>query len=150
MSAAAARPRSWLLAAGLLLAALAPAAARDVAPEVPPQVDTVATGGEWRTARESGVLRIVIVHQGFEHVHSRLWLEWLASGERGPARRVARVLVKELSGGMQVLAVDERARTFEGPRVRLRSTHSYSHETTDIAIEAGAPGRYQLLEQPSR
>ncbi|WP_398494022.1 hypothetical protein [Variovorax sp.] len=150
MSAAAARPRSWLLAAGLLLAALAPAAARDVAPEVPPQVDTVATGGEWRTARDGGVLRIVIVHQGFEHVHSRLWLEWLASGERGPARRVARVLVKELSGGMNVLAVDERARTFEGPRIRLRSTHSYSHETTDIAIEAGAPGRYQLLEQPSR
>ncbi|WP_296791801.1 hypothetical protein [Variovorax sp.] len=48
MSAAAARPTSWLLAAGLLLAALAPVAARDLAPEVPPQVDTVVTGGEWR------------------------------------------------------------------------------------------------------
>ncbi|MGJ7529336.1 hypothetical protein [Variovorax sp. GB1P17] len=145
MNAAVARLRPWLLAAGLL-AAMASATARSTAaPEVPPQVDTVATGGEWNSARDSGVLRIVIVHQGFEHVHSRLWIEWLAVGERGAPRRVARVLVKELSNGMNVIDVGNRRETFQGGRIRLRATHTYSHESSDITIETGKPGQYKLL-----
>ncbi|RQO47746.1 hypothetical protein DBV14_20040 [Variovorax sp. KBW07] len=143
MNAAVARLRPWLLAAGLL-AAMALATARTAAPEVPPQVDTVATGGEWRSARDSGVLRIVIVHQGFEHVHSRLWIEWLAVGERGAPRRVARVLVKELSNGMNVIDTGGRGETFQDGRIRLRATHTYSHERSDITIETGKPGQYKL------
>ncbi|SCX73375.1 hypothetical protein [Variovorax sp. EL159] len=144
MNAAITRLRPWLLAAGLL-GAMAPATARVAAPEVPPQVDTVAAGGEWRSARDSGVLRIVIVHQGFEHVHSRLWIEWLAVGERGTPRRVARVLVKELSNGMNVIDVGNRRETFQDGRIRLRATHTYSHESSDITIETGKPGQYKLL-----
>ena len=138
------RLRCWMLATGLALA-VTTAAAQGMAPEVPTQVRTVATGGEWLSPKGGGVLRVVIADEGFEHVHSRLWIEWLTIGERGTPRRTARVLVKELSNGMAVLRLDDRGETFQGSRIRLRSTHTYSQDTTDITIETGKPGHYRIL-----
>ncbi|QNK65232.1 hypothetical protein [Variovorax sp. PAMC26660] len=142
--------RAWMLAAGLAIAATALAAtaataAEGNAPEVSPRVTTVATGGEWTSPKGSGVLRVVIADTGFSHVHSRLWIEWLTVGERGAPRRVARVLVKELSGGMNVLEAGNRRETFQGGRIRLRATHTYSQDSSDITIETGKPGEYKLL-----
>jgi hypothetical protein len=143
------KPRAWTLAAGVAIAAMAMAAtaataAEGSAPEVSPRVTTVATGGEWSSPKGSGVLRVVIADEGFTHVHSRLWIEWLAVGERGAPRRVARVLVKELSNGMNVIDVGNRRETFQDGRIRLRATHTYSHESSDITIETGKPGEYKL------
>lgn len=128
-----------------VFAAAGPAAAAGrAAPEVPVQVSEVATGGEWTSPKGSGVLRVVIADEGFEHVHSRLWIEWLATSERGAPRRVARVFVKELSNGMAVLRPGDPREVFQRDRIRLRSTHTYSQDISDITIEAGTPGHYRL------
>lgn len=137
--------RALAAAFAAVFAAAGPAAAAGrAAPEVPVQVRAVATGGEWTSPKGSGVLRVVIADEGFEHVHSRLWIEWLATSERGAPRRVARVFVKELSNGMAVLRPGDPREVFQRDRIRLRATHTYSQDISDITIEAGTPGHYRL------
>ena len=114
-------------------------------PIVPTQVTTVATGGEWTSARSAGTLRVILVNQGFEHVHSKLWLEWLIVGKRGEPRLAARVLVKELSNGFAVLRLDDRRETFKGQRIQLRAANPYSSDDRDVTIEAGKPGQYKIV-----
>ena len=48
---------------------------------VPPEVDSVVSGGYWESGSDSGQYRVVVVNSGFEHVTSRIIVEWL----RGPA-----------------------------------------------------------------
>jgi hypothetical protein len=137
------RLSAWLLAAGLAVATAA--SAQTGTPVVPPPVTNVATGGEWHSANATGILRVVIADEGFAHVHSRLWIEWLIVRERGAPRLAARVLVKELSNGLAVLAVGERRTAFQGGQIRLQATNPYSLESRDVTIEAGKPGQYKIL-----
>jgi hypothetical protein len=125
--------------------------ARTDGPAVPPQVSTVATGGEWNAGKSGGALRVVIVQEGFEHVHSKLWLEWIAIGERDERRLAARVLVKELSNGFSSVRLDDRREAFSGSQIRLRTANPYSTEDNqDVTIEAGKPGQYKIVLQPAR
>jgi hypothetical protein len=119
-------------------------------PAVPPQVSTVATGGEWSSARAGGTLRLIIVNQGFEHVHSKLWLEWLTVDERGKSRLAARVLVKELSSGFAVVRLDPRRETFSGLRIQLRAANPYSSDDSEVTLEAGKPGQYKMISEAPR
>jgi hypothetical protein len=47
---------------------------------VPSDVYSVASGGYWEAAGESGTYRVLVVNSGFEHVTSRVFVEWV----RGP------------------------------------------------------------------
>ena len=138
-----------LVAALAMAGAMAVHAAADT-PIVPARVNTVATGGEWSSAKDSGTLRIVVVNQGFEHVQSKLWLEWLAIGENEERRLAARVLVEELSNGFSVVRLDTRRKTFDGTRIRLLAANPYSAEDSEVTITAGKPGRYKIISRPVR
>jgi hypothetical protein len=133
-----------MLVAGLALASFG-ANAQVNAPIVPAQVTTVASGGEWRSASTTGTLRVIIVNEGFEHVHSKLWLEWLTVGERGQRRLAARVLVKEVSNGFSVLGLEGSSETFTGARIQLQTTNPYSLEDKRVTIDAGKPGQYKVV-----
>ncbi|QSI30230.1 hypothetical protein GNX71_11800 [Variovorax sp. RKNM96] len=140
-----------MLVAGLAIASAMAVHARADGAVVPPQVSTVATGGDWNTARTGGALRVIIVHEGFEHVHSKLWLEWISIGEREERRLAARVLVKELSNGFSSVRLDDRREVFSGSQIRLRAANPYSAEDNqDVTIEAGKPGQYKIVLQPAR
>jgi hypothetical protein len=135
---------SQILAAGLMTVSAGAADAQANAPTVPTQVTIVASGGEWSSASATGTLRVIVLDEGFEHVHSKLWLEWLTVGKRGQRRLAARALVKELSNGFAALSLDARHETFEGPRVQLRATNPYSLDDKGVTIEAGTPGQYKV------
>lgn len=140
-----------MLVASLAIASAVAVHARTDGPVVPPQVNTVATGGEWNTAKAGGKLRVIIVYEGFEHVHSKLWLEWISIGERDERRLAARVLVKELSNGFSSVRLDDRREVFSGSLIRLRAANPYSTEDNqDVTIEAGKPGQYKIVLQPAR
>ena len=140
-----------MLVAGLAIASAMAVHARADGPVVPPQVSTVATGGDWNTARTGGALRVIIVHEGFEHVHSKLWVEWISIGEREERRLTARVLVKELSNGFSSVRLDDRREVFSGSQIRLRAANPYSaDDNQDVTIEAGKPGQYKIVLQPAR
>jgi hypothetical protein len=133
-----------LLVAGMLFAN-GVANAEVKAPAVPTQVTTVATGGEWSLANASGTLRVVVVDEGFEHVHSNVWFEWLTDNGHGPRRLAARVLVKELSNGFAVIRLADPRQAFDGSRVHLQTTNPYSMEDKAVTIEAGRPGQYKIV-----
>lgn len=140
-----------MLVAGLAIASAVAVHARADGPVVPPQVSTVATGGDWNTAKAGGALRVIIVYEGFEHVHSKLWLEWISIGEREERRLAARVLVKELSNGFSSVRLEDRREAFSGSQIRLRAANPYStDDNQDVTIEAGKPGQYKIVLQPAR
>ncbi|WP_257859115.1 hypothetical protein [Variovorax sp. ZS18.2.2] len=140
-----------MLVAALLIASAMAVHARTDGPVVPPQVHTVASGGEWNTAKAGGALRVIIVYEGFEHMHSKLWLEWISIGERGERRLAARVLVNELSNGFSSVRLDDRRKVFSGSQIRLRSANPYSTEDNqDVTIKAGRPGQYKIVLRPAR
>jgi len=140
-----------MLVASLAIASAMAVHARADGPVVPPQVSTVATGGDWGAARTGGALRVIIVYEGFEHVHSKLWLEWISIGEREERRLAARVLVKELSNGFSSVRLDNRGEVFSGSQIRLRAANPYSaDDNQDVTIEAGKPGQYKIVLQPAR
>ncbi|RJG04729.1 hypothetical protein D3870_00685 [Noviherbaspirillum cavernae] len=42
-----------------------------------PEVESVASGGYWENGNDSGRYRVIVVNSGFEHVTSRIIVEWL-------------------------------------------------------------------------
>ncbi len=44
---------------------------------VPSEVTTVITAGRWTDGPVSGAYRVVVVRDGWEHVWSRVYVEWL-------------------------------------------------------------------------
>jgi ribosomal protein L11 methylase PrmA len=57
---------------------------------VPPDVVSVVSGGYWESGGNSGTYRVVVVNSGFEHVTSRVFVEWVS--EPRSARDSARVV----------------------------------------------------------
>ena len=62
--------RRALITASLPLSALAQGG-------VAPDVESVISGGYWEDGAQSGRYRVVLVNSGFEHVTSRLRVEWV-------------------------------------------------------------------------
>lgn len=61
----------------LMLSAITPA----LCGQVPPEVVSVESGGYWESDGRSGSYRVVVTNHGFEHVTSRVVVEWVADPE---------------------------------------------------------------------
>lgn len=70
-------PRTALLLVGIALTAVATHAAPESA--LPPDVVQVRTAGYWKNGSREGAYRAVVVQEGWEHVWSRLRVEWVAA-----------------------------------------------------------------------
>jgi hypothetical protein len=57
----------------LLLAAIGAQADSDV----PASVHSVTSGGYWEAKGRAGIYRVVVINQGYEHVTSRVLVQWL-------------------------------------------------------------------------
>src|SRR6186713_464278 len=89
------------LVALLTVSSLVTAAAQDRAPDVSPAIVQVVSGGYWEAGPQHGIYRAIVENQGFEHVSSRLWLEWVAEPDNAQAAHqvVGRVEVAEIGRG---------------------------------------------------
>ena len=130
--------------AGMALAAAAGAAPRDAAPEVSTRVSTVLTSAHCETPGFAGLCRVIVADEGFEHVQSRVWIEWLSPRERGAPVRLRRMAVHDV--GSWVLAPAPRG--IDGRRVHFDATHTYSMERRARVLEFGPPGRYRWIDGP--
>jgi hypothetical protein len=114
-------------------------------PQVPVTVYSVSTGGAWQTAEARGMFRVVIENLGAEHVHSRLWLEWLTDpAPERPATVTARKLVSELSKGNWSLGLASDSDLSKG-LLRVGATNPYTLEEKSFSVQIGAPGSYQVV-----
>lgn len=60
----------------LLVGFMGPALAQ--APQVPTSVTEVHTGGWWQADGKSGTYRVIVVNQGWEHISSKVFVEWVS------------------------------------------------------------------------
>ncbi len=106
----------WRLFALALLSPLCALAGTDV----PPSVLSVRSGGYWEAAGESGVYRVVVVNAGFEHVTSRVFVEWLRgprSGDESPV--IVAVVEPDLPFGREVASLDVELQPLSRGRTRV-------------------------------
>jgi len=104
-----------------------------------PNISAVTSCSEPMGARH---YRTVIFNQGFEHVSSEVYLQWLEWNQEGP-RLLKSVLVTELSSGLW--SVGEPAVTSrENCSMVLAATHTYSLEPARFILRPSGPGKYSL------
>jgi hypothetical protein len=73
-----------LLRLGLTVLLLQPwlANSADLVPSVATSIESVRTGGYWETKQHRGRYRVVVAHQGFEHILSYTRVEWVRDPDR--------------------------------------------------------------------
>jgi len=58
---------------------------------IPPDVESVVTGGQWTSDKLSGTYRVIVSAGGFEHIVSQVQVDWIveAGGRDNPTRVVS-------------------------------------------------------------
>lgn len=105
-------------------------------------ITTVRTGGSWADGGSSGSYRVVIVDQGFEHVVSKVYIQWI---EIQPEERTQHVLVTALFEkinsrpmySLDITSFDSGDGVLE---VHLSGYNAYSNEAQNFTIRAREPG----------
>ena len=90
----------------------------------------------------SGEYRTVIFSQGFEHVSSEVYIQWLEWNQDGP-RLLESVLVAELSSGLWSVGepmVVSRKRC----SMQLAATHTYRSESARFVLQPAGRGKYSI------
>ena len=90
----------------------------------------------------TGQFRVVVFRQGFEHVSSEVYAQWIESNQEG-ARLLESVLVKELSSGFW--SVGEPVVTSRNNcSMQLAASHTYSSEAARFVLQPAGRGKYSV------
>src|SRR5947208_6198917 len=112
---------------------------RDAASHLAPDVSSLTS---CRDPSGSGQFRVVVVNQGFEHVSSEVYVQWIEWNEDGP-RLLESVLVKELSSGFW--SVGKPVMTSrKNCSMQLEAAHTYTSEDARFVLRAAGRGKYSL------
>lgn len=136
-----------ILVALLSVSMWATAAAQNAVPDVSPSIVQVASFGFWQDGSQQGVYRAIVENQGFEHVDSRLWLEWVAEpvNAQGSPQVVGKVEVIEIRG-WSVLVEPAQPALVQGT-IRVAATNPHSLERRVFTIELSSVGKYRVVSQ---
>jgi hypothetical protein len=93
---------------------------------------------------QSGSFRIVVVNSGYEHVSSKVRLEWLETGPDQETLIRQSVWIEEIGNGMLSLAMPVLSP--ENTEIFLSATHTYSMEKYEFTLTVLEPGHYVLKE----
>ena len=67
---------------------------------IPASVQSVQSGGYWQKGDQDGHYRVVVTSGGFEHVISKIYVQWIELDQDAREYKVLRTLdIKELNGG---------------------------------------------------
>jgi hypothetical protein len=78
-------------------------------PKVPLEVVSVVSGGHWQEGARSGTYRVVTTREGWEHLWSRLAVEWLADpGSRDEQQSIVASIEPELPSGQGTHVLEVR------------------------------------------
>ena len=123
------------------------------APAVPTNVDAVEAGGYWTTGSQEGQYRLIVESSGYEHIVSRVFLQWLSQPKSSDdsVTILASVELTEIdAGGWRLYA----------PRFQLHgaqwqatidgeNSHTQPVATSRWRLTLGVPGKYSMAyERP--
>jgi hypothetical protein len=131
-----------------MLATLPATGGAQKVPVIPSDVSEVEAGGYWIQGGDEGSYRIVIQTGGFEHIVSRVWLQWLSRSEsqEDTIRVVASRELEEISGdGWRVHSAQLELRDGQW-EATLDGANSHSDPTLKARwrVTLGGPGKFTL------
>jgi hypothetical protein len=136
--------RATILVAGLITSAGSTAATESdplIAP-TNPHLTFAGIVDEWKDEKREGFVRIAILDLGWEHVVSRVWLQWIErSGDDASGNTiVATTEVRELSRWVTVTppTLPKTART----ALLVTGTHSFANCDFVFQVQATSIGKY--------
>ncbi|WP_454255903.1 hypothetical protein [Pseudomonas sp. Marseille-Q8238] len=110
---------------------------QDLAQGVAPGITSITS-----CSNDSGHYRVVVFSQGFEHVSSSAYLQWLEWNQDGP-RLLHSTLIEEVSSGLWSSEAPEVIST-ETCSMQLRASHTYSSEMLRLVLRPSDVGTYSV------
>lgn len=136
----------WAICAG----PAAPACATSE-PEVDADVAFVSTGGAWSKGDRTGFVRVVVVNGGFEHVTSRIFLQWLAVNRQRGAWTVESMPVASINQpGVWSLGQPAISHENDVTVVRLHATNPYDGEEAVFMLSVKDLGDFAVHRVDTR
>lgn len=133
----------------LALLALSKASAAQDSLPVAPDLVSVVSGGHWEVDGMRGFYRVRIYQQGWEHVTSTAFLDWI---REDPDQ--TRLIVQASTGiseindaGVWSLWIPEMEFDDSAALVGISGTHTYSGETAFFSVKMTAPGNYSVVQE---
>jgi hypothetical protein len=113
---------------------------------LPASVSLVSSGGGWVDGNEQGTYRIVAVTEGWDHLQSRLYIQWIAEDDaQQKLKVVATTHVTEVR--MAVVTGANFEPGVDGVRLRVTLLNSHSMEEREVEVLLGAKGKYTMAER---
>jgi hypothetical protein len=113
---------------------------------LPASVSLVSSGGGWVDGSQQGTYRIVAVTEGWNHLQSRLYIQWLAEDDvQQKLTVIATTHVTEV--GMGVVTGAEFEPGVDGVRLRISLLNSHSMEEREVELLLGAAGKYTVADR---
>ena len=125
-----------------LLMLLAPYAIAQ--PVVPASIESVVSGGYWETPGHHGRYRVLVVNEGFEHVTSKVFVQWVAEASSpvaGPVVVATKQIQPLFSGAPVSLIAEIKAQGKNRAQISLRGVNSITQEPVSASFTVGAPGQ---------
>ena len=112
---------------------------------LPPSISLVSSGGSWVDGNQQGTYRIVAVTTGWDHLQSRLYIQWIAEDDAQQKLTIAATThVTEIGMGVITGATFEPG--VDGVRLRVSVLNSHSMEEREVELLLGAKGRYTVAD----
>jgi hypothetical protein len=112
------------------------------AEQLVPELYAVVSGGMWEKGESHGHFRVIVFSGGYEHVSSRVHLQWIEVNPDGGNLNRS-VLIRELSTGFWSVG----SPVFAGPRtIRVGATNPYDFSESTFTLTLEASGTYSLHE----
>ena len=112
-------------------------------------VSTVRTGGSWSEGENQGQYRVIITNRGFDHIVSKLYLQWLVQKPEEGVPQVRATVAFSAFNEMPVYNLDISEWKPQSNRLQIELTayNSYSGAKCRFIVEAMAPGVATLIDQ---
>ncbi|MGE3347508.1 MAG: hypothetical protein AB7I35_08745 [Ramlibacter sp.] len=119
---------------------------------VPASVQSVASGGYWQAEGKRGVYRVVIVNAGYEHVTSRVLVEWLQDPSSADEEsKVISAVEPQLPFGNNVASLSASLKPLGSGRVQVMVSGVVTAEPTRkvaAVLLASQPGQVSVVAKP--
>jgi hypothetical protein len=117
-------------------------------PSVPATIESVNSGGYWATPEHRGRYRVVMVNEGYEHVYSRVFVEWVADPRSSSSRAkvIKSTQVPQLFSGTPVSLSAVLIPLGENSvEIKLDGVNSITQERVSASVVATHPGQVSVV-----
>ena len=128
-----------------LMLCLSAAALSATPSAIPLDIVQVVSGGTWSDKGGHGSFRVIVRNQGWEHVTSRVLVEWVTEP---PTREVQPAVlaaseIRELSASGCSVAVSLEP-SVVGATLRVAGSNAYTLDKCSFTVDLQSPGHYKV------